>query len=126
MPIALATALTPPRPRLLASVAAHIRKVNPRSQPIPGERSVREHGAPTHWPSAEDFAPDAKDLDLAYDLAWTAAHSIAAADGADALSRFYAAVAAGKSGDEAAATIGTTESALRKRWRADLAQLADR
>lgn len=90
------------------------------------ERSVREHGAPTHWPSAEDFAPDAKDLDLAYDLAWTAARSIAAADGADALSRFYAAVAAGKSVDEAAATIGTTESALRKRWRADLAQLADR
>lgn len=89
-------------------------------------RSVREHGVPARWPSEEDFAPDAKDLDLAYDLAWTAVHSIAAGDGADALNRFYAAVDAGKSIDEAASTIGTTESALRKRWLADLDRLADR
>lgn len=90
------------------------------------ERSVRDHGVPTRWPSEADFAPDAENLDLAYDLAWTAARSIATVHGADALNRFYAAAAAGKSVDEAAATIGTTESALRKRWQADLNRLADR
>lgn len=89
-------------------------------------RSIREHGVPTSWPSEEDFAPGAESLDLAYDLAWSAAQSIAMDRGSTALNRFYAAVDAGKSIDEAARTIGTTESALQKRWRADLNRWAGR
>ena len=46
--------------------------------------------------------------------------------GDDALNRFYAAVDGGASVDEAAEKIGTTEQQLRKRWRADLAELAAR
>ncbi|MFT4164634.1 MAG: hypothetical protein QM650_05280 [Microlunatus sp.] len=89
-------------------------------------RSVREHGVPDQWPAERDFTPDAENLDLAYDLAWSAVHSIAADRGSAALNRFYAAVDAGKTIDEAARTIGTTESALGKQWRADLKGLADR
>ena len=90
------------------------------------KQSIREHGVPAHWPTEQDFAPDAGNLDLTYDLAWTAARSIAAGYGADALNRFYAAASTGKSVEEAAKTIGTTESALRKRWVASLERLADR
>ena len=89
-------------------------------------RSVRAAGVPTRWPAEKDFAPDAGELDLAYDLAWSAAHSIAVGHGSAGLNRFYAAVGAGKSIDQAASLIGTTESALRKQWRSDLNQLANR
>ncbi len=87
---------------------------------------VREKGAPSTWPTEADFAPDAADLDLAYDLAWTAARSIASAYGDDALNRFYAALDRGESMEEAAERIGTTPKQLRQRWRADLADLAGR
>lgn len=87
-------------------------------------QSVRDHGVPNQWPPERDFAPDAENLDLAYDLAWSAVHSIAADRGSAALNRFYAAVDAGKTLDEAARVIGTSESALRKRWSADLNRLA--
>lgn len=87
---------------------------------------VREKGAPTTWPAEADFAPGAADLDLAYDLAWTAARSIASAYGDDALNRFYAALDRGASVDEAAAQIGTTPKRLRQQWRGDLAELAGR
>ncbi len=88
--------------------------------------AVREHGVPRDWPAEEDFAPEAADLDLSYDLAWTAARSIAMAYGDDALNRFYAAVDGGASLDEAAEKIGSTEKELRERWRADLGELAAR
>lgn len=90
------------------------------------EQAVRAYGAPRRWPPDADFAPDAKDLDLAYDLAWTATHSIAHGSGAGALNRFYAEVNAGKSVDAAAKGIGSSESALRKRWVADLNRAARR
>jgi hypothetical protein len=88
--------------------------------------AVRDRGAPSDWPSEDDFAPGAADVDLAYDLAWTAARSIAMAYGDDALHRFYAAVDDGASLAEAAVTIGATERKLLRRWAADLEQLADR
>ena len=88
--------------------------------------AVRKHGAPRDWPAENDFAPEATDLDLSYDLAWTAARSIAMAYGDDSLNRFYAAVDGGASIEEAAERIGSTEKQLRQRWRADLAQLAAR
>jgi len=88
--------------------------------------AVREDGVPGDWPSEDDFAPGAPDLDLAYDLAWTAARSMALAYGDDALNRFYAAVDGGASLEEAAEQIGTTEDQLRERWREDLAVLAAR
>ena len=82
--------------------------------------AVRERGIPRDWPAEDDFAPAAADLDLSYDLAWTAARSIAMAYGDDALNRFYAAVDGGASLEQAAEKIGTTEQQLRERWRADL------
>jgi len=88
--------------------------------------SVRKQGVPRDWPAEEDFAPQAAELDLSYDLAWTAARSIAMAYGDDALNRFYAVVDRGASLEEAAEQIGTTEKQLRERWRADLAELAAR
>ena len=88
--------------------------------------AVREQGVPRDWPAEDDFAPDAADLDLSYDLAWTAARSIAMAYGDDALNRFYAAVDGGASLEEAAEKIGTTEKELQERWRADLTELAAR
>ena len=88
--------------------------------------AVRRHGVPRDWPAEEDFAPEAADLDLSYDLAWTAARSIAMAYGDDALNRFYAAVDGGASLEEAAEKIGTTKRTLRERWRADLTELAAR
>ena len=88
--------------------------------------AVRERGVPRDWPAEEDFAPEATDLDLSYDLAWTAARSIAMAYGDDALNRFYAAVDGGASLEEAAEMIGTTEQQLRERWRDDLTELAAR
>ena len=88
--------------------------------------AVRTQGAPRDWPAESDFAPEATDLDLSYDLAWTAARSIAMAYGDDSLNRFYAAVDGGASIEEAAEKIGSTEKELRQRWRADLAQLAAR
>lgn len=87
---------------------------------------VREKGAPTAWPGEKDFSPDAADLDLAYDLAWTAARSIATTYGDDALNRFYAALDRGATLDQAAARIGTTPRRLRQQWRADLEDLAGR
>ncbi|HEY5785227.1 MAG TPA: hypothetical protein VIT65_10660 [Microlunatus sp.] len=88
--------------------------------------AVRKQGAPRDWPAEDDFAPDATDLDLSYDLAWTAARSIAMAYGDDALNRFYAAVDGGASLEEAAEQIGSTEKELRQRWRAGLEDLAAR
>jgi hypothetical protein len=88
--------------------------------------AVRERGVPRDWPAEDDFAPQAADLDLSYDLAWTAARSIAMAHGDDALNRFYAAVDGGATLAEAAAKIGSTEGQLRERWRADLGDLAAR
>lgn len=94
----------------------------------PAEAAVRERvrtkGVPSSWPSESDFAPAAADLDLAYDLAWTAARSIASAYGDDALNRFYAALDRGATLDDAAARIGTTPQRLRQQWRADLTDLA--
>jgi hypothetical protein len=88
--------------------------------------AVRADGVPTDWPDETDFAPGATDLDLSYDLAWTAARSIAMAYGDDALNAFYAAVDGGASLDEAADKIGTTQKQLRERWRTDLGELAAR
>ena len=88
--------------------------------------AVRRQGVPRDWPAEEDFAPEAGDLDLRYDLAWTAARSIAMAYGDEALNRFYAAVDGGASLEHAAEKIGSTEQQLRARWRADLAELAAR
>jgi hypothetical protein len=96
----------------------------------PAKEAVREHvranGAPKKWPSDADFAPDADDVDLAYDLAWTAARSISSAYGDDALNRFYAAVDGGASVDQAARAIGTTAERLRQQWRSDLLDLGKR
>lgn len=86
--------------------------------------AVRAHGTPKGWPAEGDFAPDAADLDLAYDLAWTAARSIADSHGPAALNRFYAAVDRGESPAEAAKAIGTTERALLEHWRQDLERIA--
>ena len=86
--------------------------------------AVRDHGTPRSWPTEDDFAPDATNLDLAYDQAWTATRSIADAYGAAALNRFYAAVDRGDSIADAARTIGTTEQALLKRWHHDLEKIA--
>lgn len=88
--------------------------------------AVREHGAPQDWPAEKDFAPDAADLDLAYDLAWTAVRSIAVADGGTALDRLYAAADRGDSMTEAAEELGSSEQALRKQWRRDLEAMAAR
>jgi hypothetical protein len=88
--------------------------------------AVRTDGVPRDWPTEADFAPQAADLDLSYDLAWTAARSIAMTYGDNELNRFYAAVDGGASLEEAAEKIGTTEKQLRGRWRADLAELAAR
>jgi hypothetical protein len=88
--------------------------------------SVRERGMPRDWPDENDFAPDATHLDLGYDLAWTAAHSIARAYGDAGLDRFYAAVDRGDSVEQAAEVIGTSEQALLRQWRTDLAALARR
>jgi hypothetical protein len=88
--------------------------------------AVRRDGVPRDWPVEDDFGPEAADLDLTYDLAWTATRSIAMAYGDDALNRFYAAVDGGASLEEAAEKIGTTKRALRQRWRADLTELAAR
>lgn len=96
----------------------------------PAERSVRKavrrHGVPDDWPAESDFAPDAENLDLGYDLAWSAVDSIAKAYGIPAVDRFYAAVDAGSSIEEAAQAIGTTERSLRKRWQRQLHTLASR
>jgi hypothetical protein len=88
--------------------------------------AVRRDGVPRDWPVEDDFGPEAPDLDLTYDLAWTATRSIAMAYGDDALNRFYAAVDGGASLEEAAEKIGTTKRSLRQRWRADLTELAAR
>lgn len=88
--------------------------------------AVREHGAPLDWPAEKDFAPNAADLDLAYDLAWTAARAIAAEGGVTTLDRFYAAADRGDSVAEAADELGSSEQALRKQWRHDLDALAAR
>jgi hypothetical protein len=87
---------------------------------------VRERGTPRDWPDEGDFAPDATDVDLGYDLGWTAARSIEKAYGDDGLDRFYTAADRGASLDEAAAEIGTSEQGLLRQWRADLAALARR
>ncbi|HEU5484792.1 MAG TPA: hypothetical protein VFU98_07795 [Microlunatus sp.] len=88
--------------------------------------AIRADGSDRSWPSDKDFAPDAADLDLAYDLAWTAAHSLAGEDGAATLNRFYAAVDRGGSIGEAAEEIGSSEPALLQRWRRHLTTLAAR
>jgi len=88
--------------------------------------AVREHGAPQDWPAEKDFAPDAADLDLAYDLAWTAARAIAAEGGVTTLDRFYAAADRGESVAEAADELGSSERSLRKQWRHDLEAMAAR
>jgi hypothetical protein len=88
--------------------------------------AVRRDGVPRDWPAEEDFGPGAADLDLTYDLAWTAARSIAMAYGDEALNRFYSAVDGGASLEEAAERIGTTKRSLRQRWRADLTEMAAR
>lgn len=90
------------------------------------KESVRQHGAPRGWPDQDDFAPDAADLDLSYDLAWTAARSIASAYGDDGLDRFYAVVDHGDSVAAAADALGTSAKALRTQWRRDLGALARR
>lgn len=91
---------------------------------VPAERLVRtyvrEHGVPKDWPPEGDFAAEAEDLDLSYDLAWTAARSIAEAHGDRDLRRFYAALADGDSVAEAAQRIGTSESSLLRQWHRDL------
>ena len=101
----------------------------------PASRCAREEGGARRRTRARGAAglarrgrlrPQAADLDLGYDLAWTAARSIAMAYGDDALNRFYAAVDGGASLAEAAEKIGTTEKQLRQRWRADLGDLAAR
>ena len=89
-------------------------------------RRTRAAGCRGTGPLRTTSRPKAADLDLSYDLAWTAARSIAMAYGDDALNRFYAAVDGGASSTEAAEKIGTTESQLRERWRADLGDLAAR
>jgi hypothetical protein len=89
-------------------------------------QAVRDHGAPRQWPDEADFAVDATDLDLSYDLAWTAVRSIADAYGDDGLNRFYAAAGDGGSMSAAAHAIGTSAGALRAQWRRDLEVMARR
>ena len=89
--------------------------------------AVRERGVPRDWPAEDDFAPQAADLDLSYDLAWTAARSIAMAHGDDALNRLL------RSGRRRSLAwrrpprrSAARRSQLRERWRADLDDLAAR
>jgi hypothetical protein len=88
--------------------------------------AVRADGTDRHWPTEQEFSPAAPDLDLAYDLAWSAAHSVAGDEGSAALDRFYASVDRGASMAEAAKDIGTTERQLVQQWRRNLAVLAGR
>lgn len=96
----------------------------------PAEESVREFvredGAPRDWPDEDDFAPDAGGLGLTYDLAWTAARSIARTYGDDGLDQFYADVDRGDSLAEAADALGTSAAMMREQWRSDLAAAARR
>ena len=87
--------------------------------------AVREHGTPRDWPTEQDFAPDAADLDLAYDLAWTAAESIAA-DGENTLDDLYSATDRGASLAEAADELGISEQSLLQHWQQDLEAMAAR
>lgn len=105
------------------SYAAYPAGAAPAEQSV--RTAVRADGIPEDWPSESAFAPDAVDLELGYDLAWTACRTIERAYGAAALRRFYAAADSGASVPAAAASIGTSERALLQRWRADLTALAD-
>ncbi len=87
--------------------------------------AVREHGTPRDWPTEQDFAPDAADLGLAYDLAWTAAESIAA-DGENTLDDLYSATDRGASLAEAADELGISEQSLLQHWQQDLEAMAAR
>ena len=97
-----------------------------RAPALSDVRDEAQDGVPTGWPAEADFAPAAHDLDLAYRLAWSAARSIARAEGQQGLNRLYAAVDRGATIEEAAAELGTTEAALLRGWRAELTRLADR
>lgn len=86
---------------------------------------IRDDGLPDGLPTSADLDPSATELGATYEEAWLACRSLAQAYGAEALIRFYRAVDAGASTQQAFRTVlSTTQRAFVARWRADLARLA--
>ena len=98
--------------------------------PVDARRSadpdrIRKEGLPGGLPTSEDLDPTANGLGATYEEAWLACRFLAQEYGADRLVRFYRAVSAGASTQEAfRSELGTTQQEFVARWRADLARLA--
>jgi hypothetical protein len=86
---------------------------------------IRKEGLPKRLPTSADLDPTAEGLGATYEEAWLACRFLAEEHGADRLVRFYRAVSAGASSQEAfRSEVGTTQRAFVAQWRADLARLA--
>jgi hypothetical protein len=86
---------------------------------------VRSDGAPSSFPSDQQFQVGARNLELAYAEAWLACRFIADQYSQAQLGRFYAELARGSSVDEASRdTLKLSEAALTAGWRAYLVRLA--
>ncbi len=85
---------------------------------------MRKHGVPRRLPSSADLEPTANGLGATYEEAWLACRFLAEQHGRAGLLRFYRAVDAGSSTQEAfGSVLGTTQGEFVTAWRADLRRL---
>jgi hypothetical protein len=88
-------------------------------------QQVRRSGAPEALPDDERFRAGQPDLAASYAGAWLACRSIAAAYGPAALQRFYAALDAGRTFEQAAEDeLGVPAATVTEGWRTYLRQQA--
>ena len=86
---------------------------------------IRKEGVPRRLPTSQDLDPTANGLGATYEEAWLACRFMAQEYGVDGLVRFYRAVSAGASTQEAfRSELGTTQRMFVAQWRRDLARLA--
>ena len=88
-------------------------------------RRVREKGAPTGLPTAQDLDPTAQALGATYEEAWTACRYLGRRYGEATMVAFYRAVDDGLSTREAfRRVVGTNQQTFVRDWSRDLVRLA--
>ncbi len=79
---------------------------------------IRKEGLPRRLPTSQDLDPTANGLGATYEEAWLACRFMAQEYGVDGLVRFYRAVSAGASTQEAfRSELGTTQRMFVAQWR---------